>query len=225
MPVRESPEFSLRGVERVQTVTAYIERLPHQIGHVDFAQRGGEILLGNRECRLNDCADELRLRQRRQWPEGFEFPACDVCNGGSRDDDLLVAMLAKMDPFENKRDRDGRTPGYMKRAHKRYPDMFAKALTIGDDGEPQATGNGTSQTKCVMRLAYWRVSRPRASIYLRTGAIFPNAGGLVMTWFTNADVMHDGRYKLFDILKHIAGDTPLQVRSGKFLNDQFEYKF
>ena len=64
MPVRESPEFSLMGVERVQTVTAYTERLPHQIGHVDFAQRSGEILLGNRECRLNDCADELRLRQR-----------------------------------------------------------------------------------------------------------------------------------------------------------------
>src|SRR3974390_3767141 len=98
-----------------------MERLPHQIGHVDFAQRGGEILLGNRECRLNDCADELRLRQRRQWPEGFEFPACDVCNGGSRDDDLLVAMLAKMDPFENKSDRDGRKPGYMKRGATRYP--------------------------------------------------------------------------------------------------------
>ena len=64
MPVRESPEFSLMGVERVQTVTAYTERLPHQIGHVDFAQRSGEILLGNRECRLDDCDDELPLRYR-----------------------------------------------------------------------------------------------------------------------------------------------------------------
>jgi len=26
-----------------------MERLPRQIGHVDFAKRGGEILLGNRE--------------------------------------------------------------------------------------------------------------------------------------------------------------------------------
>src|SRR3974377_2152497 len=69
-PIREADMLSrfcdvcFMGVERVQTGTAYMERLPHQIGHVDFAQRGGEILLGNRECRQNDRADELRLRQQ-----------------------------------------------------------------------------------------------------------------------------------------------------------------
>jgi len=41
-----------------------MERLPYEIGQIDFAQRGGEILRGNREYRFNDCADELRLRQR-----------------------------------------------------------------------------------------------------------------------------------------------------------------
>jgi len=38
MPGRESPEFSLMGVERVETVVrrpSYIERLLHQIGHSD----------------------------------------------------------------------------------------------------------------------------------------------------------------------------------------------
>ena len=48
----------------METVTAYMERLPYEIGQIDFAQRGGEILRGNREYRFNDCADELRLRQR-----------------------------------------------------------------------------------------------------------------------------------------------------------------
>ena len=58
-----------------------------------------------------------------------------------------------------------------------------------------------------------------------TGAIFPSDGGLVMTWFTNTDLITDGGYKLFDVLKHIAGDAPMLTRSGKDLNDQFEYKF
>ena len=31
---------------------------------VDLVQQAGEISLVNRECRLDSCADELRLRQR-----------------------------------------------------------------------------------------------------------------------------------------------------------------
>jgi hypothetical protein len=30
--------------------------------------------------------------QHRQWPEGFEFPACQACNKGSSDHDLVIAM-------------------------------------------------------------------------------------------------------------------------------------
>ena len=51
--------------------------------------------------------------QGRQWPEGFEFPACDSCNHGTSDQDLLVAMLARMDPFENQGNSDGRLAGIM----------------------------------------------------------------------------------------------------------------
>src|SRR5260370_26262593 len=74
--------------------------------------------------------------QNRRWPEGFEFPACDRCNGGTRDDDLLIAMLARVDPLENRGDRDGKAPGLMARAHKRHPGMFQRMLAIGEDGQP-----------------------------------------------------------------------------------------
>jgi hypothetical protein len=37
--------------------------------------------------------------------------------------------------------------------------------------------------------------------------------------------MQHGKYPIFEILKHIPGDAPKPVRSGKFPNDQFEYKF
>ena len=41
---------------------------------------------------------------------------------------------------------------------------------------------------------------------------------LTSSCFTNG-------YRLFDVLEHIAGDAPALTRSGKYLNDQFQYKF
>ena len=64
--------------------------------------------------------------QNRQWPEGFEFPACEACNHGSDDHDLLIAMLARMDPFEEKGNKDGKLVGLMKLANKQHPGMFGK---------------------------------------------------------------------------------------------------
>jgi len=97
--------------------------------------------------------------QHRQWPEGFEFPACDTCNGGTRDDDLLIAMLARLHPFQNKGDVDGKTPGLMARAHERYPGMFRKMLAIDEDGQP----HGRSPTRCAKRWMCSPLSSPRAS--------------------------------------------------------------
>src|SRR6266702_3296638 len=34
----------------------------------------------------------------RQWPEGFEFPACVSCNRASRHDEQIIAMLSRMYP-------------------------------------------------------------------------------------------------------------------------------
>jgi hypothetical protein len=158
--------------------------------------------------------------QNRLWPEGFEFPACDVCNDGTRDDDVLIAMLARVDPVQNIGDGDGKTPGLMARAHKRHPGMFAKMLP------PQANSgewNITDEMREAMAVLARKLTK---GIYYRdVQAIFPNDGCLVMTWFTNTDLLHDGKYPMFEILKHIDGNAPTLTRAGKFLNDQFEYKF
>jgi hypothetical protein len=164
--------------------------------------------------------------QNQQWPEGFEFPACDGCNAGTRDDDLLIALLGRLDPVHNRGELDGRMTGLMKRAHKRNPGMFAKMLSVGDDGQPLANveeWNITDEMRQAVDVLAAKLTK--GIYYLHTGAIFPNDGGLVMTWFTNADVLHDGGYKLFDSLQHIVGDAPSLTRARKVLNDQFEYKF
>lgn len=62
--------------------------------------------------------------QHRLWPEGFEFPSCEPCNQGSDNDDLLVAMLARMDPFELNGDLDGKQIGLMKAVNQQFPGLF-----------------------------------------------------------------------------------------------------
>jgi hypothetical protein len=163
--------------------------------------------------------------QNRRWPEGFEFPACDRCNGGTRDDDLLIAMLARVDPLENRGDRDGKAPGLMARAHKRHPGMFQRMLAIGEGGQPQAIFEWQITDEMRQAVDVLAAKLAKGIYWRHTQNIFPNYGGLAMTWFTNADVARDGKYKLFEILQHVAGDAPSLTRSGTYLNDQFEYKF
>lgn len=66
--------------------------------------------------------------QHRHWPEGFEFPACIACNQGSDDDDLIVAMLARMDPFEEKGNLDGSLEGLIYAVNKQKPGLLAKMM-------------------------------------------------------------------------------------------------
>lgn len=45
-----------------------------------------------------------------------------------------------------------------------------------------------------------------------------------MNWFTNADLLREGRHPVFDLLENTASNAPALYRTGRYLNDQFEYK-
>jgi hypothetical protein len=60
--------------------------------------------------------------------------------------------------------------------------------------------------------------------YLETSTIFPNDGALLFQWFTNADVLREGRPVLFESLKELTGKVPVLRRADKDLRDQFAYK-
>ena len=106
--------------------------------------------------------------QDRHWPEGFEFPACEGCNAGTRDDDLLIAMLARIDAAHNRGDLDGKLPGLMARAHDRHPGMFEKAVSIGDDDDKW---NITEEMR--QAVAVLAASSPRASTIVTRRQSFP----------------------------------------------------
>lgn len=177
--------------------------------------------------------------QHRQWPEGFEFPACAACNQETGNHDLLVSMLARMDPFEETGNTDGKLEGLMKMANRQYPGLLSKMMPspnearrnnreLGLRPEPGQTHQNTGAVKvtdeihnavCVVALKL-----AKGIFYRETGMIFPDEGCLLLNWFTNADLLRSGKYVVFDLLKELAGDAPQLQRSGKYLNNQFEYK-
>jgi hypothetical protein len=83
------------------------------------------------------------------------------------------------------------------------------------DADAQPRGNGEWQIADEMREAVdvLAAKLTKGIFYRHTGAIFPKGGGLIMTWYTNGDVIVDGGYKLFDVLKHIPGDAPMLMGS------------
>ncbi len=179
------------------------------------------------------------LFQHRKWPEGFEFPACKACNQGSGDDDLIVAMLARMDPFEEKGNLDGSLKGLMYRVNKQKPGLLAKMmpsaiearrsnLKLGIEpqlGQTHQEAGGVKITEEIHASVCTLARKLVKGIYYRDiKRIFPDTGCLLLNWFTNADLIKDGNYVIFDILKELSGDAPPLKRGGSYLNDQFEYK-
>lgn len=178
--------------------------------------------------------------QYRDWPEGFEFPACSRCNHGSADDDLLISLLARTDPFTDRGDRDGRLPGIIGSVHQRFPDLIGKMMPSAIEartmnrrlGRVPAAGETNQQAGPVRvtdemhtAVKVFAAKLTKAVYYMHSNRVFPVAGRLHLKWFTNADLINNGgRYPVFDMLEELDGFVPEMVRAKSLLNDQFEYK-
>lgn len=195
---------------------------------------------GNEKATTIEHCPPRAMFQGYFWPEGFEFPACDACNGGTRDKDLLVAFLARLDPFDNKGDGDGKLVGMMKRVNSRYPSLLQRMMPTAVEARQVNKRLGikpplglTHQEAGVVHVpdemhdavTTFAAKLAKGVYFQASQKPFPADGELAMHWFTNVELVREGKYKVFDLFSNIAGVAPKLERSGKLLNDQFEYKF
>ena len=179
------------------------------------------------------------LFQNRKWPEGFEFPSCHACNHGTTDHDLLIAMLGRSDPLGSTGNKDGALEGLMYKVNRQYPGMLRKMHMSANDArrENRILGVTPPPGKTHQQSGFANVTvehhhavcvlaskLAKGIFYREVNAIFPNDGCLLLNWFTNADLVQNGSYIVFDMLKTLNGNVPPLTRSGQYLNDQFEYK-
>jgi hypothetical protein len=179
------------------------------------------------------------LFQFRQWPVGFEFPACDACNGGTSDDDLMLSMAARMNPFDDSSDRDGRTAGLIQSVVREFPGIASRMVLSAAEArrENRRFGlrpppgklhqeTGIARVPPEMRQAVNVVGAKLAkAVYHKyTGRTFPVTGCLLLHFFTNIGLIEKGHFPMVEQMRHLQGPVPDLVRTGNLLNDQFSYK-
>jgi hypothetical protein len=181
------------------------------------------------------------LFQSRNWPEGFEFPACGTCNAGTADDDVLIALLGRMDPITNAGNLDGAVNGLMYNANKQHPGLLQKMLKMSAVESRKAardlnikpppgltyqqTGivNVTDHMDEAVSTLAGKLSK--AIYFMTTSHIFPATGSIQLHWFTNADLFRYGKSPVLDAFANIEAPTPKLARNGKDLCGQFDYRF
>lgn len=179
------------------------------------------------------------LFQNRQWPEGFEFPACASCNHGTSDDDLLISLIGRMNPFAETGNQDGKQVGLFHSVDKQYPGFFEQMMPGAVEARRRNRGLGIVPRQGQTHQEAGAVKVPdelheavcslgeklgKGVFYNETGSAFPSDGCLLLHWFTNEQLFREGSYPAFDLLQHVEGKAPPTERAGKFLGDQFEYK-
>ncbi|MEJ1934911.1 hypothetical protein WDZ92_32340, partial [Nostoc sp. NIES-2111] len=165
----------------------------------------------------------------------FEFPACDVCNGGTSDDDLIAAFLSYLSPDANGEQlKKGQGLLYRVGQQRRQllRDMFQLSVTerrqkAREVGWTPAAGQtyddfpGVKLPREVHEAIRAFAGKLTKSLYWKeTGKLFPADGGILFHWFTNANLMRDGRIAALEgFIPFLPEDVVLR-RNGKDLSHQ-----
>lgn len=181
------------------------------------------------------------LFQNKVCPDGYIFPACQSCNGGTSDDDALIAMLGRMNPFSEENNLDGTVPGLIKNANHQHAGLVRDMLDLSPVQArkaarelkiPRPTGltyqqsgivNVTEHMDRSVRVFAKKLSK--ALYFKDTGKIFPSDGEIQLRWFTNVDFFRHGTFPTLDAFAGINAVKPKLERNRKDLSNQFDYRF
>lgn len=177
---------------------------------------------------------------RKDWPEGFSFPACYACNHGSAQDELVLALLSRMYPDDSSREAVEEIGKLMGGVHRYLPAVFeewrpsartdrrAARHLNWQPGPGESYGDlnvmpiGPLTTAAVERFCF---KLTKALFYKESGQIVPSAANIKVAWFTNFQWMV-GLVKLEkDLLDmFVEGRAPVLRRNGADLHSQFTYR-
>jgi hypothetical protein len=187
---------------------------------------------GDQPATTIDHQPARALFEDRQWPEGYEFPACDACNQSSRHYEHVWALLVRIGM--------GQPPvdflKYAKSVGNNFPNLLRVLGTnetrrfFKEEGLKKAPGTvfsdlamaeiNASVSEEILGSVLKKILK--ALHYKHTGNIVPDTGEISVQWFTNANMhlLSDAHGEYRDILPLI----PEVCRNGKDLSKQFGYR-
>lgn len=195
---------------------------------------------GNVPATTEDHQPARAFFDRKEWPEGYAFPACEPCNQSSKRDEQILALIVR---FDSERADDPQRRAdfvkYVRAMRNNFPDLLMilsanqkrqffkserlklpKGTALADlhiaglDARDSERAFETVLRK-IMRALHWK----------HTGKVAPADDRLLLaSWYTSAylHVLHSsGDFDLFSQLPA----RPALVRNGRDLSDQFAYRY
>jgi hypothetical protein len=195
---------------------------------------------GNTAATTEDHIPGRAIFDSRQWPEGYNFPACDICNGQSRFDEIIIAMLSRIrhrdDLTTDQQDQEMRRA--MDGVRNNFPEAYRAMRPSANDvrrflkntGREKPPGMSLADVPIVhlnqpdflLAIKTFSTKLFCALHYKHTGQIVPKTGVIVSWFFSNVQVF-DG--KIPESILSIVQSQPALKRSNNDLNDQFNYQF
>lgn len=176
--------------------------------------------------------------ESRQWPEGFEFPACVRCNRATRHDEQVVAMLSWIYPDPSTEKGKAEVYERIRAVAHNYPavleEMRPSARQLRDAvkkyGVKRRPGQSLSELPVLsakgplVNAAVENFSRKLfcALYYKHTGQILPTSGGVAVRWYSNVQIERD---EIPRSLAPVLAGFPKLQRSRTNLDDQFFYRW
>ena len=166
----------------------------------------------------------------RQIPGAFSFPACDRCNGGSKDADQIAALVTLiMGSATSSHVTDRYINKLLEAAATNYPEMLKYIDTSVSLQYLRVNGlvrevfvGGIDRHIFYDWLDPWIAKLGLAFWYHHQSDVFPETGRISVHWFTNASIANNEiPDELFSALKGF--NFPFQGKIGNA--HQFSYKY
>lgn len=174
----------------------------------------------------------------RQWPVGYEFPACGACNDASAADELVMGFLVRIQLRDLTPDEERDTAKATQQLADRHPEIVARMKELSrtetrrylrDRGMSLSSFQGLGEPYIVTMPGELTAvperygdKLGRALYYHHTGRIVPPSGGVTVKAMSNAQFMApDFPWQNFSVLSGI----PAITRSGVSLHQQFNYRY
>ena len=179
------------------------------------------------------------LFDRREWPEGYDFPACDPCNQASKDAEHKLAVLTRIDsereddPVRRKEFRKylvgmrNNFPGLIAPLSANEKRRFLKSAAITRSpgralADIHVAGIQAAAAEELLNIAINKLLR--ALHWKHTRHIVRWGEGVKATWYTNTnftDFFQSEEAKFYTALPA----CPPIVRNRRDLSDQFAYRY
>lgn len=189
---------------------------------------------------IEHCPPRGMFRER-VWPDGFEFPACAACNGGTSDADLLVAFLKRCaDPGDTVQATNA--AGTILATKKQLPEVLQQmggARSSAIEARRLNRRFGTHPGPGELHRDVSPMPLPKEAhtaipafggklakgiYYMKAREAFSSNGCLLLHWFTNTELVRTGSYPVLDAVRDFPASAIPVTRGNMSLDEQFRVR-